>query len=112
MTLCKYSLCLAAVAFAAGCVSGSQPSIGMAALSWTRPTTNTNGSPLLNLAGYRIHYGSRPDALSQSVAVDDPAAMSYTLRGLASGTWYFAISAVTTAGTSSTWSTVVSKTIQ
>lgn len=112
MTLCKYSLCLAAVPFAAGCVSGSQPPTGTAALSWTRPTTNTNGSPLLNLAGYRIHYGSRPDALSQSIAVDDPAATSYRLQGLASGTWYFAISAVTTAGTSSTLSTVVSKTIQ
>jgi len=116
MTLRQYSLCLVAVAFAAGCVSGCSSSTtrstGTAALSWTRPTTNTNGSPLLNLAGYRIHYGSRPEALSQSIAVHDPAATSYTLRGLSSGTWYFAISAFTSAGTSSTLSTVVSKTIQ
>ena len=120
LTLCKYSLCLVAIAFAAGWASGCSsstsrkmpPSTGTAALAWTRPTTNTNGSPLLNLAGYRIHYGSRPDALSQSIAVYDPAATSYTLRGLPSGTWYFAMSAFTNAGTSSTWSTVVSKTIQ
>jgi hypothetical protein len=111
MTLCKYSLCLVVVASAAGCVT-SQPSTGMAALSWTKPTTNTNGSPLLNLAGYRIHYGARRDALSQSIVVFDPATTSYTLQGLASGTWYFAISACTTAGTSSTLSAVVSKTIQ
>jgi hypothetical protein len=111
MTLCKYSLCLVAVGLVAGCVT-AQPSTGTAALSWTRPIKNTNGSPLLNLAGYRIHYGARPDALSQSIAVSDPATTSYTLQGLASGTWYFAISAFTTAGTSSTLSAVVSKTIQ
>jgi hypothetical protein len=118
-TLCECSLCLS-VAFALGCAGGfsssatvtAQPSTGTATLSWTRPTTNTNGSLLLNLAGYRIDYGARPDALKQSITVFDPATTSYTLQGLASGTWYFAISAFTTAGTSSTLSAVVSKTIQ
>src|SRR4051812_2235406 len=90
-TLGKFPLCLAPVAFAVGCAS--LPSSGTATLSWTRPTNNTNGSPLRNLAGYRINYGASPDALKQSITVSDPAATSYTLEGLASGTWYFAISA-------------------
>jgi hypothetical protein len=120
-TLRRGSLFLVPVGFVVGCVSGlppstpstvtAQPSTGTATLSWTRPTTNTNGSPLLNLAGYRISYGSSPAALEQSITVPDPAATSYTLQGLPSGTWYFAIAAVTTAGRSSILSAIVSKTI-
>jgi len=33
-------------------------SSGNVTLSWQAPTDNTNGSALLNLAGYVIHYGS------------------------------------------------------
>jgi len=29
-----------------------------ATLSWEAPTTDTNGAPLNNLAGYRIYYGA------------------------------------------------------
>jgi len=111
LNFCRYWPLLVAIALVAGCVT-AQPSTGKAALSWTRPTRNTNGSPLLNLAGYRIHYGARADALSESITVSDPGATSYTLQGLAPGTWYFAISAFTTAGASSPLSAVVSKKIQ
>ena len=31
---------------------------GSALLSWTRPTKNTDGTSLINLSGYRIHYGN------------------------------------------------------
>jgi len=31
---------------------------GTALLSWTAPTENSDGSPLTDLAGYKIHYGS------------------------------------------------------
>ena len=110
-TLSRCSLCLAPAAFAVGCAA-TQPATGSATLTWTRTTTNTNGSPLLNLAGFRIEYGVSPDTLKQSITVADPAATSYTLEDLASGTWYFAISVFTTAGTSSTRSAVVSKTIR
>jgi len=120
-TLRKCSLCLVSAGFAVGCAGGfwstppraptGQPSTGTATLSWTRPTANTNGSPLLNLAGYQINYGTSPAALKQTITVSDPAATSYTVGGLPPGTWYFAISAVTTAGTSSILSAVVSKTI-
>jgi hypothetical protein len=80
-------------------------------LSWLAPTTNTNGTPLTDLAGYVITYGTNAAAMTQSVNVTDPSTTSYTLQGLVSGTWYFTVSACATDGTQSTPSSVGSKTI-
>jgi len=80
-------------------------------VSWSAPTTNTNGSALTNLAGYRVYYGTSPGALSQSADVPSAGAVSFIVRGLGAGTWYFAVAAYTNTGLESTYSSVVSKTI-
>jgi len=85
---------------------------GSATVKWNAPATNTDGSTIVNLAGYQIDYGTSASSLIQSVTISDPTATSYTLEGLATGTWYFAVSDFTSAGTVSALSTVVSKTIQ
>ena len=82
-----------------------------ATLQWTRPTENTDGTSLTNLAGYRINYGSAADELSQSVTVANPATTSYVMSDLASGTWYFSVEAYNTAGTFSPASNMGSITI-
>jgi hypothetical protein len=87
------------------------PVIGSAKLSWIAPTTNTDGSPLTELAGFRIYYGRQRDTLSERLEIADPAAQSTVVQGLSSGTWYFSISAVTRTGVESDRSAVVSKTI-
>lgn len=89
----------------------SQGSGGTATLSWTAPTTNTDGSPLTDLAGYTIQYGTNSASLSQSVNISNPGTTTYTLEGLTAGTWYFAIVANTTSGSQSPLSNVVSATI-
>jgi len=35
-------------------------------INWTPPTENTNGSPLINLAGYNIHYGTAANGLTRT----------------------------------------------
>lgn len=80
-------------------------------VSWSAPTTNTNGSALTDLAGYRVYYGTSPGALSQSADVPSAGAVSYIVRGLGAGTWYFAVAAYTNTGLESTYSSVVSRTI-
>lgn len=80
-------------------------------VSWSAPTTNTNGSALTDLAGYRVYYGTSPGTLSQSVDVPTAGAIDYVVQGLKTGTWYFAVVAYTNTGLESTRSTVVSKTI-
>jgi len=82
-----------------------------AVLSWEAPTTNTNGSALTDLAGYRIYYGENPSRLSQSVPIKTIGVQTYEIDNLSAGTWYFAIMAVTSAGTESRLSNVVSLTL-
>jgi hypothetical protein len=85
--------------------------LGTATLSWTAPTQNTDGSPITNLAGYVISYGTSATLLSQTVSITNAATTSYTVQNLGSGTWYFAVSSETAAGVQSSLSSVVSKTI-
>ena len=96
----------------AGAAASSAPSgSGMATLSWEAPTTNTTGGPLTNLSGYRIYYGTDKSDLTQTVSLNTIGMQTYVIDNLGSGTWYFAIKAVTSAGVESALSDVVSKTI-
>ncbi|HEV2268372.1 MAG TPA: fibronectin type III domain-containing protein [Steroidobacteraceae bacterium] len=80
-------------------------------VSWSAPTANTDGSALTDLAGYRVYYGTSPGTLGTSVDVPSAGAVQYLVRGLQTGTWYFAVAAYTNTGLESTHSSVVSKTI-
>lgn len=84
---------------------------GSADVSWTAPTTNTNGSALTNLAGFRIYYGTSPSALNQTVDVPSAGATDHVIQSLPQGKWYFAVAAYTNSGLQSSFSSVVSKTI-
>jgi hypothetical protein len=87
-------------------VSGS----GNVTLSWEAPTSNTDGTPLSDLSGYRIYYGSNPAELSESIPVN-VGIQTYVVDDLHSGTWYFAVVAVTSEGTESSLSNIVAETI-
>jgi Putative Ig domain len=80
-------------------------------LNWTTPTQNDDGTPLADLAGYHIAYGTDVNALSQLVDVAGAAATSYTFASLAGGTWYFTIRSYTNAGVESVPSNAASKTL-
>jgi hypothetical protein len=71
------------------------PQPGAATLEWTVPTTQTNGSTLADLAGYRIHYGKNVAALDKTIEIRNPSVSSYVIEGLAPGTYYFAVTAFT-----------------
>ena len=93
-------------------ITVSQVANGTATLDWTSVTQNTNGSTLTNLAGYHVHYGTQASNLSQTVQIANPTVTTYVLTNLASGTWYFAISAYTSGGVEGDLSNVGQKTIQ
>jgi hypothetical protein len=92
--------------------AGTGPPSGTATLTWTPPTTNSDGSALTNLAGYQIAYGTTANTLNNSVKVTNPGTSSYTINNLTSGTWYFAVQAYTNSGVQGALSNVISKTIQ
>lgn len=85
---------------------------GSATLSWTPPTTNTDGSPLTNLAGYRVYWGPGAGNYTSSATLNNPGLTAYVVGNLAPGTYYFAVKAVNSAGTESQFSNVASKVIR
>jgi hypothetical protein len=93
-------------------ITVSAAQTGSARLSWTPPTTNTDGTALTNLAGYRIAYGTSETAMTQSIEVPTAGVTTYLVENLATGTWYFAVTAYTSTNTTSSASTTVTKTIQ
>ena len=76
----------------------SEAATGVASLRWELPPSKMDGSPLDDLAGYRIKYGRNAEDLDQSVLVDDPMATAYEFTSLQSGIWYFAVVAVNASG--------------
>jgi hypothetical protein len=68
-----------------------------ATLSWTAPTENTDGTPVTDLAGYHILYGTSPSELTNTVTVG-AATTTFEISGLAEGTYYFAVVAFNSAG--------------
>lgn len=85
--------------------------LGSATLKWQPPTSNTDGSPLTNLAGYVIRYGTSPAILSTEVKIANPGLTTYMVSELTPATWYFQVSAYNTSGVESAPSAIASKTI-
>lgn len=85
------------------------PVVGSASVRWTAPTTNADGTPLTDLAGYRILYGPASGNYTASIAA---SASPVIVQNLSAGAWFFVIRAVDTAGFESTPTAEVSKTIQ
>jgi hypothetical protein len=93
-------------------VTAAITSTGTATLSWLPPTENTDGSVLTDLAGYKIYYGTSAGSYTSVITVDNPGISSYVVDNLPAGnTYFFVITAVTSSGLESEYSTVGSKTI-
>jgi hypothetical protein len=84
---------------------------GQADLAWTPPTSNTDGSSLTNLAGYRVVWGASATTLTSVVQISNPGINRYTVTGLSAGTVFFGVKAYTSTGVESLLSNVVSKAI-
>jgi large repetitive protein len=93
-------------------ITVNQVSNGSATLTWTAVTSNTNGSTLTDLAGYKISYGTSASAMNTVVTLANPSLTTYQVSNLSSGTWYFGVAAYTTTGTTGEMSNIGQKTIQ
>jgi hypothetical protein len=84
---------------------------GSATLSWVAPTQNADGTPLTDLAGFRVLYGRDQGALDQAVTLNNASLNRYVVDNLSAGTWYFAVAAINSQGVASSPSGIASKTI-
>jgi hypothetical protein len=72
-------------------------------IDWDAPTEYEDGSPFIDLAGYRIWYGSAPGNYSSLLEIA-PGMTSHKLHSLAPATYYFSITAYNYEGAESTLS--------
>lgn len=86
-------------------------STGSATLSWTAPSQNTDGSPLTDLAGYKIYWGTTKGNYTHSVTLNNPGLTSYVIDQLTPATWYFVATAFDSQGVESAFSNAASKTV-
>jgi hypothetical protein len=84
-------------------VSEGNP-VGGVTLSWQAPTTNADGSALVDLKGYKVHYGSTSKSYSDTIQVSNPGLTTYMVENLKAGQYYFAVTAYNSAGQESSLS--------
>lgn len=66
---------------------------------WTMPTQNTDGTPLTDLTGYILYYGTDPTLKVKASKFIPVPNLSTTVNNLAVGnTYYFAIASVSASG--------------
>lgn len=92
-------------------IAVTQVANGSTTLSWTPPTQNVDGTPLTDLAGYRIYYGTTLGSYNNQLVIDNPGVTSVVVENLTPGTWYFVSTSVDSEGVESTFSNPLSQTI-
>ena len=102
--------------------AAEQARAGVLDASWTAPTTNTDGSPLTDLASYKVYYGVATgpcpggvffQVISPTASPAPGTTVSFRLKGLTSGSPYFvSVTAVDLSGSESACSPIASATAQ
>ncbi|WP_161974451.1 fibronectin type III domain-containing protein [Piscinibacter terrae] len=88
------------------------PTTGSITLSWTAPTTNSDGSAISDLAGYRVYYGTASGFYTDNVTIDNPSTLTATISNLPADTYYVIVRAFNSVNSESLASVEVSKTIK
>jgi hypothetical protein len=84
------------ITVATNAVASTAPSA--VTLSWDPPTENADGTPLVDLKGYTVHYGEASKTYSDSIQLTNPGLTTYVVQNLAAGKYYFAVSAYNSKG--------------
>jgi len=74
-------------------------------LKWDAPTTNSDGTPLTDLAGYKIYYGPASGNYVQNIDVGNVTL--YTIKNLPDGKYFFSVTAYDTMDNESDYSNEV-----
>ncbi|MCZ6641035.1 MAG: hypothetical protein O7F71_05630 [Gammaproteobacteria bacterium] len=79
-------------------------------LRWQAPTQNVDGSPLTDLAGYIVYWGTQSRNYTGSHTINSPGITEWDAT-VAAGPYYFALTALDSEGNESGYSNQVLKTI-
>ncbi len=85
---------------------------GAVTLSWQPPTQNSDGTPLMDLAGYNVYVGTSSDSYDyRQVRLNNPGLTAYVVEQLAPDTYYFAATAFSSSGAESEFSEELVRTV-
>jgi hypothetical protein len=89
---------------------------GATVVTWEAPTQNTDNSPIPatgpgSLDGFKIYYNAQGATSGFMLDITDPAARTYSIPGLASGVWQFAMTAYNVEGVESARTPTVTTTV-
>jgi hypothetical protein len=82
--------------------------LGSVTLSWHPPTENTDGTPLTDLAGYRIYYSVDPQDFNNVIEIRNASVTTYVVDNLTPNIWYFAATSLNSSDVESSPSSPVS----
>jgi hypothetical protein len=84
---------------------------GTISVTWRPPTQNEDGSPLRDLAGYVIHYGTTSGVYDNEIIFGNSGLTSHLIENLAPGTYYLAATSFNSAGVESDYSDEIAATV-
>jgi hypothetical protein len=102
---------LYAVAMHSFAISVVGSAAGSIMLSWDPPTQRDDGTPLTNLAGYKLYWGTAFGHYPNLAAIPNPGVATYVVDQLTSGTYYLVATAYDSSGMESGYSNAVTETI-
>jgi hypothetical protein len=85
----------------AGAQTGSGLEPQSVEVAWQPPTANSDGTPLSDLAGYNLYYGSSSHHYTHSIPIPNAGITTYLVEDLPAGTYYFTIAAYNASGVES-----------
>ncbi len=93
-------------------VDGGLKGSASVTLSWVAPEFNEDGSPLTNLAGYRIYYGETSGTYTDSVTILGKTSSTTVIGNLPNGsTIHFVVTAFNLHGNESAYSNEIMTTV-
>jgi hypothetical protein len=92
-------------------ITVTQDALGNVTLSWVAPTENSDGTALVDLAGYKIYYRKNSNNSYKEIRIDNAGISTYVVDNLSPATYYFAATAFNTSGMESSFSSEVQKVV-
>jgi hypothetical protein len=81
---------------------------GTVTVSWEAPAQRVDESPLENLAGFRVYYGTAAGAYTSKLEVNAPSLTTVVISSLPAGTYWFVVTAYDAEGLESVYSEAAS----
>lgn len=93
-------------------ITVTQNALGSVTLSWTAPTSNTDGTTLTDLTAYRVRYGTESGSYPERIEISNAGITTFVVENLAPNTYFFVLTSVNSQNIESTYSNEASAIVQ